>query len=214
MALKNPIINANTGTYFIDVIDSYGCTNSDSFNLVIGVDDFSTITGQTTLCPGQTLNLNASGGVSYSWTGPNAYTSSTSNVTITNIQDPNEGVYQVLVTDTAGCSSIDSAIVNVAFNAGCLNIPQLVTPDADGHNDGWNIEGLDEFPEAEVSIFNRWGNLIYQVKPYTSPWTGEPNEGITIDGKSGKVPFGTYYYLIKLNDQEKTEYKGFLELQY
>jgi gliding motility-associated-like protein len=76
------------------------------------------------------------------------------------------------------------------------------------------VEGLEYYPEAEVFIYNRWGNLIYQVSPYTTPWNGEPNNGLTIDGKSGKVPFGTYFYQIKLNDSEGTEYKGYLELQY
>lgn len=210
----NPILNANSGMYLLEIIDANGCTNSDSFNLNIGPDDFSSIAGETELCPGQTLNLVASGGISYSWTGPNSYTNSTSTVTITNIQTTNEGVYQVLVTDSIGCTSIDSVNVSIAFSSECLNIPELVTPDADGHNDAWEIEGLEDFPNAEVSIFNRWGNLIYFTKPYTTPWTGEPNEGVTIDGKSGKVPFGTYYYLIKLNDPEGTEYKGYLELQY
>jgi gliding motility-associated-like protein len=90
----------------------------------------------------------------------------------------------------------------------------VLSRSGDGFNDFYVIKGIQGYPDSQLDIFNRWGNLIFFTKPYTSPWTGEPNEGITIDGKSGKVPFGTYYYLIKLNDPEGTEYKGYLELQY
>jgi hypothetical protein len=56
--------------------------------------------------------------------------------------------------------------------------------------------------------------MVYSVSPYSKPWEGEINEGVSLEGKGGKVPVGTYFYIIRLNDPDKNEYKGYVELQY
>ena len=80
----------------------------------------------------------------------------------------------------------------------------------------WEIYGLDKFQDAEVSVFNRWGNLIYYTSPYDHNWIGEVNRGTTIDG-DGKVPPGTYFYIIQLNENPGSEndlFKGYIEVEY
>ena len=69
-----------------------------------------------------------------------------------------------------------------------LNIPNAFSPNGDGENDSWIIYGLREFPNAEVSIFNRWGNQVYkEIYTEAKAWKGEG------------FPVGTYYYIVKLN---------------
>ncbi len=65
-------------------------------------------------CAGTTVLLNGSGGSSYSWTGPAAYTSSDATASIINIQNSQAGVYNVIVTNAAGCSA--PASLNVMVN--------------------------------------------------------------------------------------------------
>lgn len=76
-----------------------------------------------------------------------------------------------------------------------LFIPNLFTPNGDGNNDRFEIRGLDQFPDNELVIVNRWGNEVFRTKNYQNNWTGEGlNEG-------------TYYYLLKAKNNADTEYR-------
>lgn len=97
----------------------------------------------------------------------------------------------VVVTDENGCLGSDSVFVEV--------LPEVVvtsgfTPNDDGVNDTWIIDNMELFPNNVVNIFNRWGQVMYSQKPYNSGnvWDG------TYEGE--KLPVGTYYYTIELND--------------
>lgn len=83
-------------------------------------------------------------------------------------------------------------------------IPTAFTPDNDGVNDTWEIQGFSDYlPKATVKIFNRWGDLLYEVKDgkYPQyPWDG------TFKGE--KLPTGSYYYLIEPNNYKEAERKG------
>jgi len=73
-----------------------------------------------------------------------------------------------------------------------LVVPNAFTPNGDGINDVWNIKALSDFPKCTVSVYNRYGSLVYQSKGYPQPWDG------TFNGKP--LPVGTYYYIINPND--------------
>lgn len=67
-------------------------------------------------------------------------------------------------------------------------IPNAFTPNGDGSNDTWSIAALLSYPNCTVSIYNRYGEAVYQSKGYQHPWDGRLN------GK--QLPVGTYYYII------------------
>lgn len=94
-------------------------------------------------------------------------------------------VYTLTVTTDAGCSASDEVYVEVLDK---LIIPSAFTPNSDGVNDTWKIEGISGYPEAIVKVFNRWGETIYQSRSYGIPWDG------TVSG--GLLPAGVYYYFI------------------
>lgn len=86
-----------------------------------------------------------------------------------------------------------------------LHIYKGITPNGDGHNDTWKIDGIEETSENKVSIFNRWGSLVWEKKNYD-------NVGIVWDGKNdlGKqLPDATYFYIILIG---KNTYQGWVEL--
>ena len=68
------------------------------------------------------------------------------------------------------------------------------SPNGDGINDGLLIRGIENFPGAQVYIFNRWGNQVYLQEDYSNdnPWDG------TWEGK--ELPSGTYFYIITAAD--------------
>ncbi|NOR87782.1 MAG: T9SS type B sorting domain-containing protein, partial [Bacteroidales bacterium] len=88
-----------------------------------------------------------------------------------------------------------------------LHIYNGLTPNGDGQNDTWFIENIDLYPENDVLIFNRWGDVIIELKNYDNIKT-------FWDGKNKYeeyLPDGTYYYVIRISveGQEKV-FSGWL----
>jgi gliding motility-associated-like protein len=205
----------NQGWYFVIGTDSENCISTDSvYVVVIPNVPAQSAANDIVVCPGESVILTGNGGASYNWSGPQGAFSTDQIVTLTSMAINQSGWYQVIVTDSNGCLGYDSTYISVENNADCLFIPDLITPDLDGHNDTWEIIGLENFQNAEVEIYNRWGNLVYYSSPYNNDWDGSVNKGATIDGKDGKVPVGTYFYIIKLNQDDKPPFKGYIEIQY
>ncbi|MTI29767.1 gliding motility-associated C-terminal domain-containing protein, partial [Xanthovirga aplysinae] len=76
-----------------------------------------------------------------------------------------------------------------------------ISPNGDGQNDYWEIKHIETYPNNVVSIFNRWGNLVYKVDQYNNEdkvWRGESNRGLT--PRKNRVQDGTYFYVIEFSD--------------
>jgi gliding motility-associated-like protein len=80
--------------------------------------------------------------------------------------------------------------VKVFLSALTGDIVNTFTPNSDGVNDYWVIKGLDTYPDAMVSVFNRYGQPVFQSTGYAKPFDGNRN------GKP--LPVGVYYYIINL----------------
>lgn len=83
-----------------------------------------------------------------------------------------------------------------------------LSPNGDFSNDTWMVDGLENYPENEVVIFNRWGNKVFEAAPYMNDWDGKTEFGVTIGGT--ELPEGTYFYILKLNDDKTL--KGYIYL--
>ena len=137
------------------------------------------------------LTAVASGGVgqlSFSWStgdqGPSTYVT---------MQVP--GTYTVTATDECGRSVSDQAIITVECD---VIIPNVITPNGDGYNDKFEIEGIT-YSSNTLAIFNRWGQKVYEVSNYSNQWDG------------GDLPDGTYYYEVVLTRNDRT-YTGSLTI--
>ncbi|MBL7918038.1 MAG: gliding motility-associated C-terminal domain-containing protein [Bacteroidia bacterium] len=114
------------------------------------------------------------------------------------------GTYTVTQTvyDQFGCSSTYSLIVlvlNVVEDVTEL-IPNIITPNNDGKNDLWRLDFIDRFyPNAQIEIFNRWGESIFKSTGYSNAWDG------TYRQKEKELPVGVYFYTINLNDPNKPD---------
>nr|WP_321233811.1 gliding motility-associated C-terminal domain-containing protein [uncultured Psychroserpens sp.] len=95
-------------------------------------------------------------------------------------------------------NNIDDAEVTVPF---CLLIPQGLSPNDDGLNDVFDIQCIEEYPDNMIKIFNRLGVQIYERRDYKGDWDGTPNMGVP--ALSGRLPVGTYFYILDLNNGEK-----------
>lgn len=95
---------ANSGMGSLTVADANGCVNTVTFNVVVNANPVITVSNPTA-CAGQNINLTASGGSSYNWSGPLGYSSSVQNPVIAGATSAMGGAYSVTVTSAAGCSN-------------------------------------------------------------------------------------------------------------
>jgi len=204
------------GYYVVQGTDSESCVNTDSLLITVVTDVSANAPSDTSLCPETSLTLYGNGVGNFIWSGPGGFYSELQNPTISNSLDfSDEGWYMLTVIDSAGCLGYDSTYVTIETGSDCLFIPNLITPNKDEFNDAWVIIGIENIDNAEVSIFNRWGNLVYYSSPYNNNWVGEVNRGTVVDGSDGIVPAGTYFYIINLNEGKENDiFKGYLEVEY
>lgn len=199
------------GVYTVSVIDNVtNCSNTQTVSVsqtsVVAQFTANPIVGPAPL----TVNFTnqSTGASSYSWGFGNG-TSSQQNPSNTYSVS---GTYTVVLTAVNGaCTSTADIVITVQEGLGV--IPEVFTPNGDPYNNNFEIKGLDSYPNNSLQVFNRWGNLVYSAKPYKNDWNGVPN----VSGKTGsdKLPTGTYYYLLDLGDENvKTTYKGYVQLQY
>ena len=117
------------------------------------------------------------------------------------------GTYTVHYTicEIANPSNCDPAVVTITIPTSDLKFYSGFSPEGNTpENNHWHIDGIERFPNNEVQIFNRWGNLVYQVKGYdnvTNVWKGQSTEGTIIGEKT--VPDGSYFYVVDLDDGQK-----------
>lgn len=80
------------------------------------------------------------------------------------------------------------------------------SPNRDDVNDFFTVRGLEGHPNNIVRVFNRWGNLIFEGENYQNNWDGTWN--------GDRLPQGTYFYMIELNDASKTKLSGAVYIAY
>jgi len=103
------------GVYFVTVTSQYGCTAATSVTVVVNPTPVATADASPNpICEGKKLFLTATGGVFYSWSGPNSFTSNLQDPKVKDIQLNEAGIYTVTVTNEYGCTS--TASVNVIVN--------------------------------------------------------------------------------------------------
>jgi len=114
-------------------------------------------------------------------------------------------MFQYAICDEIAC---DTATVTVFVD--CTSdrnfiIYNALSPNGDGVNDVFQIDGIEDFPDNTVKIFNRWGNMVYEMAGYKNEWNGNWGRA------NGLLPDGTYFYLFDTG--EGKQYSGFLEIR-
>ncbi len=89
------------------------------------------------------------------------------------------------------------------INENGLTIYDVFTPNGDGDNETFMIEGIELFDNT-LKIFNRWGVLVYETKNYKNDWKGLSDGRATLVKKE-KLPAGTYFYVLELTKSGKQQ---------
>lgn len=112
-----------------------------------------------------------------------------------------QGEYEVTVRDKNGCGEL--VLIVYAFN-----YPRFFTPNGDGYNDSWTIEGLSAQQDAMIYIFDRYGKLIKAIWPsQNNAWDG------TLNGR--ELPSTDYWFTLSYKDRygSNKEFKAHFSLK-
>lgn len=115
------------------------------------------------------------------------------------------GTYTVTITDAGNLSQTHTFTIFDGTDICGLTIYNGFTPNGDGHNDFWIIDYIDLHTPNTVTIYNRWGYLVWEKDNYD-------NTTVVWDGKAAngdELPDGTYYFVITMGLEVQ---KGWVEL--
>jgi gliding motility-associated-like protein len=126
------------------------------------------------------LNADMGKGYTYKWTPPMT-------IARPKVDPDSTGYYTVLAISADNCASEDSVKIVVVQR---IMVPDIFTPNGDGHNDTWRIIGIEAYPDITVTIFDRWGGVVFYGKGSDQP----PFDG-TFRGEA--LPEGVYVFKIQ-----------------
>ncbi|MEE4000732.1 gliding motility-associated C-terminal domain-containing protein, partial [Tenacibaculum sp. FZY0031] len=111
----------------------------------------------------------------------------------------------------------DPTITTLLIEEIAFEIFNAVSPDGDGSNDFFRINGIENYPNNNLKVFNRWGVLVYQTDAYGANGNlfRGISEGRATVSKDQKLPTGTYFYILTRwdTDQQAMTNKGYLYLK-
>jgi gliding motility-associated-like protein len=182
------IVVNQSGTYVVNITSANGCSGSKTFNVDLFpipiIDeilvDFEKITIQTA---NEGLFLYSIDGINFS--SSNVFYLTTG------------GLYQAYVKDINDCGIDIKSFVFLSF-------PSYFTPNNDGYNDFWQVNGLKFLSNATTYIYDRFGKLIKINNAQDSSWDGRFN--------NQDLPSSDYWYVIDMPERNQT-FKGHFSLK-
>lgn len=195
--------NLTQTTLFKAVVQSANCSIDSTNTIKINVIAPSPVNAglDTTINQGQTVTLNGAGTGTPLWTP----SSELDNPSIFNpIASPSSTMdYILTVTDVNSCINSDTVIITVLPMDFDGMITNVFSPNGDGINDNWFIENIKYYPNNEVTVYNIYGNVVFNQKNYNNDWHGTYN--------GAPLPDGTYFYVLTFNEKSSSK-KGSLDI--
>lgn len=188
------------GTYTVAVRDEYGCAAFDTFSVqalpppVIDLGPADTLIVQ-----GQTVTIGIPlPGYHYFW--------NTGDTTAT-ITVGAPGLYQVTVTDTAGCSAVGRIQINVAKKS-AVWVPNIFSPNGDGHNDYVSIFADESVREVRTfQIADRWGALCFRRDHFPPDYATDGWDGV-YKGRPASPGVYSWFAEIEFLDGSRDLFEG------
>jgi gliding motility-associated-like protein len=181
---RSPVITIGTVNRYIVTAFIGACSSSDTLNLTIAALPTVSAGPDQTIIEGDSVQLAATGSAgTYVWTpsiGLNA-----SNILQPVAKPLQTTLYTVQVTSAQECKATDNVLVTMLPY--CVKPMDAFTPNGDGRNDVWLLTNGACITSVSVSVYNRYGSLVYESKDYKNDWNG------TFKGKA--LPDATYYFI-------------------
>jgi gliding motility-associated-like protein len=194
---NTPVITVTAGKTAgeISVVASNTCASSVASKVLVSVNPASPAPARikelSSPCAGLVYAVDPmAGATGYIWTVPAGWTikegQGTTQIKVLATAGSKEGVVTVAAQTTACTSASTALLANATLGQADLTVSNVFSPNGDGVNDAWNISNIQNYPENELVVINRWGSEVYRAKAYQNNWNG------------GQLTAGTYYYVLKV----------------
>ena len=188
--IADPIASPTVTTlYVVTVTNQFACTDTASVNIIVNAVPTANAGPDRTIIKGDIIKLSgtaAGESITYSWS---PQTNIDSSQILQPMVHPSADIDYILKVESANGCGIATDTMHV-FVYGGIFIPKAFSPNGDGLNDTWRIPSLGAFPLFELSIFNRFGQLVFKNSKVNIPWDGTY--------KGVPAPSGAYVYVIDL----------------
>ncbi|MBW7467883.1 gliding motility-associated-like protein [Pontibacter aydingkolensis] len=185
-ATTSSITATVSGTYWVEGTSANGCVSRDEVKVTIPKEPALPWAQEYFVCYGKPVILNATvAGATYFW-------SNGATTPAIEVKQPGNFKVDIMLN---GCTITRETVVS---DEECPIIPNIITPNGDGKNDVFLIEGVAT-ETLQIKIINRWGKSIYQSERYDNSWS------------ASSVPAGLYFYHLKSSRSQNT-FKGWLEV--
>lgn len=189
------LLNVKAGTYHLKIADAGGC----ELGLLYTVNDQSAILPAPSVAD---VQLCSAGDALLSVINPDkqySYRLYESSNSAAPLDEQQSGKFKInvksdrtyYISQLTGTCESSRAPVKISAGITSVNIANTFSPNGDGINDTWKINGLENYRKANVQIFTRSGEKVFESTGYPVPFNG------TYQGKPLAV--STYYYIINLN---------------
>jgi gliding motility-associated-like protein len=185
-----------SGTYTVTVRDNAGCQGQATATVTVnGIPNVDITADPAAVPPGEPVNLSVTGLTTFDWTPADVLDDPTSATPVAIIEETT--LFEVTGMTDTGCQATAEILVRVSGDliGNNLRPKNFFSPnDGDMINPTWEIEGILDYPECAVEIYDQTGNRIFEAMPYQNNWDGT---------SGGKVmPDGAYYYIIRCNGND------------
>jgi len=167
---------SDPGTFSVKVTTPEGCSSVKTFTIIEKfapvISDIN-INGTTV-----TINTTQAGDFEYSIDGKNYQASNVFTVTT-------GGINTAYVRETNFCGQDEKDFIVII-------VPLFFTPNNDSYNDTWVVPGMALYPKAKISIFDRYGKLVFELNRNNLSWNGTH--------KGYPLPSSDYWFVMKIDD--------------
>ncbi len=193
-----PVLNLGSTWIYVTETDANGCLSmADSVEYYLADNSGMFAIEDIEVCIGSEFQLEAYGGQTYLWDPTGILSDDNISNPVGSVSTPNSFVVQII--DEYNCVVYDTVNVGMLANSECdIIVYNAFSPNNDGFNDYFIIDGIEGYLENTVFIFNRWGDQMQKIENYN-------NTSIVWDGtnKSGdNVATGTYYFIVEVNGEQ------------
>ena len=180
---------AITTPYLVIVSNQFMCKDSQYVTVIVNNKPTADAGPDRIIISGNVITLAASAsGNNLSYTWVNASFINDDHLLRPTVNPPADTKYILNVSSSDGCG-IASDTMNIKVYS-TLYIPNAFTPNGDGINDTWSIPAFGGYPNFDLFVYNRYGQIVFHSSNTNSPWDGKY--------KGQNQPGGTYVYFIDL----------------
>ena len=183
-------------TLYTAIVQSGSCGADTAIpvSIIVVALPLASAGNDTTINQGDAIVLNGSGTGTPLWMPTTGLDDAT---LFTPVANPaTTTTYILAVMDNNNCISTDTINVTVLLKTFNGKVSTLFTPNGDGTNDSWYIEGIQNYTDNKVFVYNIYGLEVYKAEGYINDWKG------TYKGKD--LPDGTYFYVIRFDAEDMT----------